>query len=448
MKNFPSFFIYPDFNEKDIKRNYILFHKTRPYWLKLNSTALEIAKNLNLTESIDDTVNEIALKYNISVETARQDVLYVLDQLKNHHFINDQQAKSIKRTPTLKQIYFHLTSRCNLQCPHCYIAQDYNIKEDLPVEIVINMIDELIDSQGSDITLSGGEPLLYPEIKKIITYAASKLRIQILTNGTLIDRQWAEFFADKNVQIQISIDGSKKEIHDVIRGKGNFNRAIRAVKYLQEVGLGKRINFSTTIMKNNAYDLPEIIALAQRLDVPMVRFLPLRKIGRATDKWDSIVGMSLKDYEKLFNYVNELHKKSDCSLEISCGLSGLLFNIPDSLSEDDLWCPVGKRLVVLSNGDTYPCVMMMQDNFKLGSVFKDSLNQMIRSQKMAKNCQNLSERRNKIDKCASCKWRNFCQAGCMGQALDHKGTIWNTDDYCDYRRKAYKEAFDGFLKDS
>ena len=65
---------------------------------------------------------------------------------------------------------------------------------------------------------------------------------------------------------------------------------------------------------------------------------------------------------------------------------------------------------------------------------------------MADVCLALVERRQKIEKCAACTWRNLCQAGCMGQALDNKGTIWDTDDFCDYRKRAYKEAFDRILR--
>jgi len=60
-------------------------------------------------------------------------------------------------------------------------------------------------------------------------------------------------------------------------------------------------------------------------------------------------------------------------------------------------------------------------------------------------CRALAERRSKIQECAACTWRNLCQAGCMGLALDNKGTIWDTDDFCDYRKRAYKEAFDKIL---
>jgi sulfatase maturation enzyme AslB (radical SAM superfamily) len=64
---------------------------------------------------------------------------------------------------------------------------------------------------------------------------------------------------------------------------------------------------------------------------------------------------------------------------------------------------------------------------------------------MAGACSALNQRRRRISECAACNWRNLCQAGCMGQALDHRGTIWDRDDFCFYRQDAYRDAFDGIL---
>jgi uncharacterized protein len=312
--------------------------------------------------------------------------------------------------------------------------------------LVLRLIDELASNGAHSVSLSGGEPLLHPEIKKILKYAAPKIRIRLLTNGTLIDREWAAFLADMDISVQVSVDGSRREIHDVIRGEGNFEKSLRAIEHLQEAGLGKRINLSTTIMRQNFHDLKDVISLAESLKVPLVRFLPLRRAGSAKARWDSIGSqIGAKDHEQFYGYVSDLQIRQGSSVEITCGLAGFLLRVPEAFSADDTWCPVGRELIVDTNGDTYPCVLMMREMFKLGNVFHDGLTKIIQSHKMTLVCEALSERRMKIEKCASCLWRNLCQAGCMGLALDRKGTIWDTDDACDYRKMAYQEAFDKIL---
>jgi radical SAM protein with 4Fe4S-binding SPASM domain len=89
---------------------------------------------------------------------------------------------------------------------------------------------------------------------------------------------------------------------------------------------------------------------------------------------------------------------------------------------------------------------LMQEAYGIGNIFHDDLDAMIQSSEMAGMCEMLVSRRHQIEKCASCQWQNLCQAGCMGQALDNRGTIWDVDDFCTYRYAAYGKAFQKLLK--
>ncbi len=457
-----SFFTYSGCVEEGMEsKNHILLHPNRPAWLKLNNTAIDIARRLDRNEPVKDIAGRLVQTYGITFQAASEDVLYVQAQLNQLNFL----AKTAPSTryPSLQSVFFHLTTRCNLNCPHCYASQDRNPQDrnrvfpknpvssvspvscDLPSSAVFRLIDEIARNGGQFITLSGGEPLLHPEFKQIVKHASSKTGIQILTNGTLINREWADFFSGKNISVQISIDGSEKEIHDAVRGRGSFDKAVRAVKYLQEAGLGERLSLCTTIMKQNLHDLQKIISLTEKLGVRKLRFLPLRRVGTAEKQWDSISGTDIKEYEQFFSHISDLQKNSRHCIDLTCGLSGFLLNIPKEISDDEIWCPVGKKLVIDTDGAVYPCVLMMSDEFRIGNVFSESLTQLVHSEKMAMVCDALASRRNKIEKCSKCHWRNFCQGGCMGQALDYKGTIWGVDDFCEYRKRAYKEAFDKIL---
>lgn len=443
-----SFFTYsPCETGREGGDAHILFHATDSKWVKVNDTGLEIAQYLDEGVSVDDVAGYIATEYGISEDTARQDVLSVSDQLFRQHFLDSNAQARPARTPVLNSIFFHLTTRCNLSCLHCYITgSQINPNRDIPSKLVIRIIDSLADHGGTSVTLSGGEALLHPDIRHIIEYAGKKVGIQLCTNGTLIDREWAVFLSGLDIDVQISIDGSTKDIHDSIRGKGAFEKSLRDVEYLQEAGIGDRIIFSTTVMNQNLDDLPAIISLAKRLNVPLTRFIPLRRKGMAKRHWEAVgSGLTIRDSERFYEHTFRLQRNGNSGVDISCGLSGFLLKIPQEF-EDDIWCPVGKQLVITVNGDAYPCVLLMEDEFRLGNAFDDSLDKIIQSDAMANVCRALSERRQKIKKCSGCNWRNLCQAGCMGQALDNKGTIWDTDDFCDYRKKAYKEAFDKILR--
>jgi radical SAM protein with 4Fe4S-binding SPASM domain len=446
MSKSPSFFTYSSpGSEGSPEKNYILLHPTCPRWIAVNGTSLEIADLLDKGQSVEEAAGHLVARYGIPFESAREDALYVAEQLAKQHFLHGNSKDLSVRSPTLSSVFLHITTRCNLSCSHCYIASPSN--NDLPVSLIFRLIDEMQESHCASVTLSGGEPLLHPEIRALLGYAAPKVKLQLLTNGTLIDREWAEFLAQTISSIQISVDGSTQETHDAIRGNGTFDRAMRAVECLQNAGLAERITLSATIMKQNLDDLPGIIALAERLGIPSVRFLPLRNTGRAREQWNRIgAELKVEHSERFYEFVFDLQRtRRDC-VNVSCGLSGFLLTLPDHESGDEYWCPVGKKLVIDTDGNVYPCVLLMEDDFRLGNVFHQSLGEALDSDRMAKLCSTLLERRRKIAQCSGCLWQNLCQAGCMGQAFDHHGTIWDTDHFCDFRKKTYQNAFDRVLQ--
>jgi AdoMet-dependent heme synthase len=428
--------------------DFILFHRHRSVWIKVNHTAAEIAALLAVDGLAKSATTHLQHKYRISEEVASRDVRFIRNKLEQYGFLVSGSEPAATPLPRPETVFFHLTSRCNLSCVHCYVSDAQHPKRaQLPGSLVRRIIDELKSLDGASIVLSGGEPLLHQELWEIIQYASGKVGVQLLTNGTLIDQKWAEFLSHMRVRVQISIDGSKDAIHDQVRGKGSFNRALQGLKYLQAAGIGTRINFSTTVMNQNLDDLPNIISLARSLDVPLVRFLPLRKRGSARDTWETTgAGLSKRKQEQFYDYTRGLHTDNEGNFKINCGLSGLLLSMPEGFRKNDIWCSVGKQVVIYANGDAYPCPLLMDSQFCMGNVFHDSLEKIVQSDGMAAVCRALVERREKIEKCAACTWRNLCQAGCMGQALDNKGTIWDTDDFCDYRKRAYKEAFDRILR--
>ena len=410
-----------------------------------NRTTLEIARSLDRGEGIEDATGRLCQRYGLSPEVARQDVLRVAELLTREHFLDRKPSAGLTRSPTLNSVFFHLTGLCNLACLHCYLPRPAEDRH-LPAELAIRLIDEVVENGGRGVTLSGGEPLLHPEIERILKYAVLKTQVRLLTNGMLIDGEWAARLSEMNVTVQISVEGSREEIHDRIRGKGSFEKAMKAIDLLQEAGLGERLHVSTTIMKQNLPDLAEIISMAERRNVSMVRFLPLRRLGRGAEEWEVIgSGVAVRDHEEFYRYAWDLLTNRRRTTEISCGLSGFLLKMPDSCSADNIWCSVGRMLVVGTGGDVYPCVLLMDDEFRLGNAFQADLMSMVLSEKMAKICRILSERRLRIEKCAACSWRNLCQAGCMGQALEHTGSVWDTDDFCAYRDRAYEEAFGRIL---
>lgn len=98
-----------------------------------------------------------------------------------------------------------LTSRCNLNCVYCY-ADD--IKGSLSFDKAYDICDTINNSSVLHLTLSGGEPMLFPDIDRIIRRIDSDISITIDTNGTFpeIIRKHARLFRDRDIIFRITID--------------------------------------------------------------------------------------------------------------------------------------------------------------------------------------------------------------------------------------------------
>jgi len=142
-----------------------------------------------------------------------------------------------ERLPILGSI--ELTRRCNLRCPYCYVgfARDTPSKNEMRREEIFSIFDQIAEKGCLFLTLSGGEPFARDDFRSIYRYALQKgLLITIFTNGTLIDRDMADFLADYPPYfIDITIFGATEEIYENVSGvKGSYRRCRETIKLLEE----------------------------------------------------------------------------------------------------------------------------------------------------------------------------------------------------------------------
>jgi radical SAM protein with 4Fe4S-binding SPASM domain len=173
--------------------------------------------------------------------------------------------------PSLRYLEFQITDRCNLRCRHCYIGDGHH--QDLPLEKIIKVLKEFEEIQGLRLLLSGGEPLLHPnflEIQAILKDRA--FRSVLLTNGIFITKDIAKRLHVH--EVQVSLDGMK-EGHESLRGKGHFDKTLKAIDYLQEAGIA--VSVATMIHRKNLKEFDQLASLLQskkirewNVDVPCI----------------------------------------------------------------------------------------------------------------------------------------------------------------------------------
>ena len=163
-------------------------------------------------------------------------------------------------TMLLRGAHFQLTGRCNLHCRFCGQSKGMLAagESELPVETWLRLAREvraLADTPEPEVTLGGGEPLLYSGFPRLARRLKEEgFRVAAVTNGTLIDRM-PELLCEYPDVIHLSIDGFGA-VHDAVRGSGVFDRVRRNLELIRE-RRGKLI-FLTTVSDANVAELAEL----------------------------------------------------------------------------------------------------------------------------------------------------------------------------------------------
>ena len=188
---------------------------------------------------------------------------------------------SSDKTPV---VVWNVTRRCNLKCVHCYAhAKDEQFSGELSTSEGKAVLDDLAAFGSPVVLISGGEPLVRPDLLELAEYAVGKgMRAVISTNGTLINRQVAADLKKVGLSyVGISLDGLD-EVNDRFRGvKGAFRKAMDGIMACQDAGIKVGLRF--TMNRLNAGEIPGIFDILEKHDIPRVCFYHLVYAGRGSD---------------------------------------------------------------------------------------------------------------------------------------------------------------------
>ena len=178
-------------------------------------------------------------------------------------------------------VIWNLIRRCNLTCKHCYaLSADHDYAGELSTGEVFAVMDDLKAYRVPVLILSGGEPLLRPDLFEIAARAkAQRFYVGLSSNGTLIDAAMAERVDAAGFNyVGISLDGLA-ETHDRFRRmKGAFDKSLAAVRLLCARGVKVGLRFTMTAL--NAHDLVPLLGLMRTEGVNKFYFSHLNYAGR------------------------------------------------------------------------------------------------------------------------------------------------------------------------
>ena len=186
-----------------------------------------------------------------------------------------------KRNPPGPVVIWNLIRRCNLTCKHCYsISADKDFPGELSTAEIYGVMDDLKRFRVPVLILSGGEPLLRPDIFDIASRAKGLgFYVGLSSNGTLIDESNIRRIAETDFNyVGISLDGIR-ETHDKFRRmQGAFEKSLHGIRLCRDLGLKIGVRFTMT--QDNAHDLPGLLKLVEDEGIDRFYFSHLNYAGR------------------------------------------------------------------------------------------------------------------------------------------------------------------------
>ena len=343
--------------------------------------------------------------------------------------------------PILRMIAWEVTRNCNLDCVHCRAAAGRGPYEnELSTEECFHLLDDIVSFSRPVIILTGGEPLLRPDIFKIAQYAADRgLRTVMAVNGTLLTEEIARKILDVGIKrISISIDGAEAPGHDSFRGvEGAFRGALSGIEAAKEAGLEFQLN--TTVTKRNIAELPALLNLSVKLGAAAHHIFLLVPTGRGEELKEEEISPLV--YEETLNWFSL--QEGRMPIKVTCAphyyrilrqkgmnkgkqqVAGEKGEAAPHMSISG-GCLGGKSFCFISHtGQLQPCGYL---ELNCGNVRKEGFEKAWKESEIFNRLRDID---NLKGKCGRCEFRKIC-GGCRARAYVMTGDYLEEEPYCVY----------------
>lgn len=199
---------------------------------------------------------------------------------------------------------FELTARCNFDCKMCYVhltAEEQRRRgRELTADEWLAIAEEARSRGMLFLLLTGGEPLIRADFRYLLTELKKMgLLVSVNSNGSLIDRDWLEFFRhEPPFRFNITLYGGSDAAYERLCGRAMFGRVTENIRALRELGIGVKMNASMT--PYNIGDMEQIYHIAEELGTPMqlatYMFPPIRRDESAVGHNDRFTACEAADY--------------------------------------------------------------------------------------------------------------------------------------------------------
>jgi AdoMet-dependent heme synthase len=324
-------------------------------------------------------------------------------------------------------ISWNTTRKCNQFCAHCYRdARPEADADELSTEEGLGLLDEIAKAGFKIMVLSGGEPLVRPDIVDLVRHGSEAgLRVVVGTNGTLLTPEWVTRLKEAGcARVGISLDSTDPAVHDKFRCMpGAWELSVQGMRYCREGGLPFQIH--TTVTERNQQEILDITDLAVELGAAAHHIFFLVPAGRGED----IEGESLqaREYEHLLNRILTKQTQVDIELKPTCAPHFMRIarrrGIPMRFTKG---CLAGTHYCVITpTGDVHPCPYLP---LTVANVRETPFSEIWRSNPVFRELRGAELK----GRCGSCDCADIC-GGCRARAYYYsEGDYMAEEPWCLY----------------
>lgn len=274
--------------------------------------------------------------------------------------------------------YLLLTDRCNMRCRYCFVDTSKR-RDELSTQEWKDLIDDIYSRGCRAICLMGGEPLLHPGIEEIVEHVCRKHIIcDMTTNGVLVPKMIN--MVKKIDSLMVSLDGDEFA-NDANRGKGSYQKVLKAIKIARENNVVVRINAVMT--KQSQGCLKFLLNLADEyglyITFSITAAFPCEDIKKVKE-----IALGDEKIKKIFIQLKELRKRGgrvlfseptlDYVINYPLPYNKIIFQ--GDLEHENFYkekCLFGRTMFYIdANGDLYPCAALWNtERFRPMNIGKD-----------------------------------------------------------------------------
>ena len=333
------------------------------------------------------------------------------------------------------------SSTCNMRCRYCFYADvaehretaNHGVMEAPCAEAIIDAAFALGPDTKVTFAFQGGEPTcagleFFRSFCAHVDEARERQTVHyaIQTNGYVIDDTWAEFLAEHDFLVGVSIDGYP-EMHDWLRpdarGVGTMGRVLDAISALRRASA--EFNILTVLTDQLAHHPQKLYRFYKQHKFGFVQLIPcLPGLDETNDEYSLEPESFASFYKTFFRMWLEDFKRGDrMSVTLFDNVIPLFAGVwPQQCGMLGACAP---QFVVEGNGDVYPCDFYVLDRYCLGNIRENSLEDMATCDALRTF---IAEPRRDCTLCADCPFERICHKNCK-----RLNTCYYREDYCGYR---------------